>query len=266
MRSIFTVLTVGAFALSAAACSAAGGPASSGAANAGGTGGTIDGTHWKLTSYDVSGTSTTVPADVIVDARFAGGTIAGSSGCNVYSGPATVTGSTIQIGELVSTRMACEGPAADVETAYLANLAEAASFTATADTLTMFDANGAAILVYAAGAADPLVGQWNVTGYNNGREAVTTPLPGTSLTATFTADSVSGSGGCNDYNGSYTLDGANVTIGPLASTQKACEQDIMDQEAAFLAALQASATVEQSGAIVTLRDADGAIQVTLGGQ
>jgi heat shock protein HslJ len=37
----------------------------------------------------------------------------------------------------------------------------------------------------------------------------------------------------------------------------------MDQEAAFLTALQASTTVEQTGAIVTLRDAGGAIQVTL---
>ena len=90
---------------------------------------------------------------MVVDATFATGRV-GSSGCNVYTGPATVSGATIKVGDLVSTQMACVGPAADVEQAYLANLAKAAtSFTATADALTMFDASGAAILVYAAGAA-----------------------------------------------------------------------------------------------------------------
>ncbi len=267
MRSIVVVLAAGAIALAASACSSSGGSpsASSGpAAGAGGTGGTIEGITWKLTSFDSAGTSTTVPAGVSADARFDGGKVAGSGGCNVYSGPATISGATIKIGLLVSTQMACTGPANDVERAYLANLEKAASFTATADALTLFDGSGAAILVYAKGAANPLEGEWNVTGYNNGRQAVTSPIAGTTLTATFTADTVSGSAGCNDYNGSYKLDGDKVTIGPLATTRKACDQAIMDQETEFLTALQTPATVEQSGGIVTLRDASGATQVTLG--
>ena len=102
-----------------------------------------------------------------------------------------------------------------------------------------------------------------MTGYNNGKQAVVSPMTGTTLTATFTADTVSGSAGCNDYNGPYTLDGDKVTIGPLATTRKACEQPVMDQETAFLTALQTPATVEQNGGIVTLRNAAGATQVTL---
>ncbi len=257
MRRIILMLTVGAIALSAAACSTGGNSPS------GGTGGTLEGTTWKLTSYDVSGTSTTVPADVFVDARFAGGTVVGSSGCNVYNGPATQTGSSIKIGPLAGTLIGCEGPEADVETAYLANLGRATSFTATADGLTFFDPDGKAILVYAAGPANPLVGEWNVTGYNNGNQAVTSPLPGTTLTATFTAEEISGSGGCNTYSGPYTLDGTHITIGPLASTQMACEQNVMDQEAAFFAALQTPALVDASGGIVSLRDPNGTTQVTL---
>ena len=80
----------------------------------------------------------------------------------------------------------------------------------------------------------------------------------------FTADAVSGSSGCNTYTGGYKLDGLDVTIGPLASTQKACEQPLMDQEAAFLKALQTPARVEPGGGTVRLRDAAGAIQVTFG--
>ncbi len=258
MRRFILALTAGALVLSAAACSTAGSSPS------GGSGGTIEGITWMLTAYDVNSTSTPVPADVFVDARFAGGTVVGSSGCNVYNGPAVVTGSAIKAGPFSGTLMACQGPAADVEKAYLDLLAKAATFTATADVLTMFDVAGKTSLVYAAGAANPLVGAWNVTGYNNGKGAVTSPTAGSTLTATFTADTVSGSSGCNTYSGGYKLDGLNVAIGPLASTQMACEQPLMDQEAAFLTALQTPGTVEQSRGNVSIRNASGATQVTFG--
>ena len=93
----------------------------------------------------------------------------------------------------------------------------------------------------------------------------TSPIAGTELTVTFTPDGqASGSGGCNNFSGGYTLNGTSLTVGPLATTMKACEQDIMDQEMQFLTALQTPTTVEPSGATVTLRDASGATQVILG--
>jgi heat shock protein HslJ len=262
MRPFAIVFALGAIVLSTAACSTGGGATPSPAA-AGGTGGTLEGTQWRLSTFDKAGTPTQVPAGVVVDARFASGRVAGSSGCNVYSGPAPVTGASIKIGPVASTLMACAGPAAEVESDYLAALSKVASFTATSDSLTLYDAAGTPILVYAAGPANPLEGEWIVTGYNNGRQAVTSPIVGTTLTAVFTADAVSGSAGCNDYNGPYKLDGSKVTIGPLASTRKACEQAVMDQEQEFLTALQTPSTVEVSGATVTLRDASGATQVVL---
>ena len=263
MRHLASVIAIGAIALVATACSTTGGGSPSAASNGNITANPLDGTHWKLTSFDSGGTSTAVPAGVVVDARFAAGNIGGSSGCNVYTGPVTVTSTSIKVGALATTQMACPGPQSETETAYLAALAKAATFTATADALTMFDSGGSPILVYAAGPANPLEGDWNVTGYNNGKEAVTSPTSGTSLTATFTADAVSGSSGCNTYNGTYTLDGDALKIGPLATTRMACDQAVMDQETLFLAALAASTTVEQTGATVTLRNAAGATQVTL---
>ena len=120
---------------------------------------------------------------------------------------------------------------------------------------------------YAAGAANPLVGEWNVTGYNNGKQAVVSPVAGTTLTATFTESEVSGSSGCNTFTGSYTLDGDKLTVGPLASTMKACVDDaVMDQEAQFLTALQTPTTVELNGATVTLRANSGETQVVLAPQ
>ncbi|RIK16371.1 MAG: hypothetical protein DCC52_17750 [Chloroflexi bacterium] len=77
------------------------------------------------------------------------------------------------------------------------------------------------------------------------------------------APTPSGNAGCNNYNGSYQVDGATLQVGPLGSTRMFCEtpQGVMDQEAQFLAALQNSATYDISNDILTIRDASGAMQV-----
>lgn len=62
---------------------------------------------------------------------------------------------------------------------------------------------------------------------------------GTVVSAVFAADgSLAGSGGCNNYNTTYQVDGDQLTVnGPIASTLMACEAG-MDQEMVYLDALQ----------------------------
>ena len=65
--------------------------------------------------------------------------------------------------------------------------------------------------------------------------------------------SVSGTGGCNTFNGEVTIDGSDLTFGPLATTQMFCaEEGVADQEQAFLTALQdvTSYTVDDEGRLV----------------
>jgi heat shock protein HslJ len=69
--------------------------------------------------------------------------------------------------------------------------------------------------------------QWEVTGYNNGRQAVVSPQTGTRLTLMFQDGLVSGSSGCNRFHGSFTVEENRLTIHPLtihplATTRKAC--------------------------------------------
>ena len=52
---------------------------------------------------------------------------------------------------------------------------------------------------------------------------------------------VAGSGGCNSYTGSFSLDEVNlfvITVGPLAATEKSCPDPIGSQESAYFAALE----------------------------
>jgi heat shock protein HslJ len=64
----------------------------------------LSGTSWTVTSIDgnPTGRGPELTADFTVDGR-----INGDSGCNSYSGPYIQTGSTVRIGELLSTRRAC---------------------------------------------------------------------------------------------------------------------------------------------------------------
>jgi heat shock protein HslJ len=72
-------------------------------------------------------------------------------------------------------------------------------------------------------------------------------------TLEFTADGrVSGSGGCNRFTGSYTLDGDTLGVGPLASTKMMCPEAVMAQEDGFFQALGDVDQVAVSGSFLVI--------------
>lgn len=86
------------------------------------------------------------------------------------------------------------------------------------------------------------------------------PLPGTSLTATFGGTGTfNANGGCNSYSGTYTVNGNNISIGPLAGSQKACGTEVDQQEALYVTSLQAASRYElrSNGTFLVLFDAAG---------
>ena len=154
----------------------------------------------------------------------------------------------------------------DQESSYLKALGEIRSFAVTGDQLTLKDSSEQILLVYKAQAQDLSGTAWDVTGYNNGKQAVTSVLAGTALTAAFGPDgTIAGHSGCNEFSGPYSVNGNQITIGPLASTRKACSDPagVMEQEAQYLAALQSAATYKVEGNALELRMQDGALAVDL---
>jgi heat shock protein HslJ len=85
----------------------------------------------------------------------------------------------------------------------------------------------------------------------------------TEITALFEKGKVTGSAGCNTYNGEYTTtsgpSGNEITIGLLATTRMACEEDIMDQETRYLSALEAAQTYTIKDTTLTIYYPGGAL-------
>ena len=127
-------------------------------------------------------------------------------------------------------------------------------------------ADGAVLARFAAQSQSLAGTSWNVTGYNNGKQAVVSVLNGTSLTMAFTSDGrVGGSAGCNRYTATYIVDGQKLTIGPAAATRIMCTrpESVMEQERQFLQALEMVATARFEGDRLELRTAGGQLAVTL---
>lgn len=79
-------------------------------------------------------------------------------------------------------------------------------------------------------------------------------LPGIPTALRFADGNVSGSGGCNNIGGSYSVKGSDLIFGALVTTKMACAETQMTQEAKLLSLL--------SGKVNTRYTADGNLILT----
>jgi heat shock protein HslJ len=83
-----------------------------------------------------------------------------------------------------------------------------------------------------------------------GAEAVGDPAPSLAFTEEGT---VTGTTGCNTFNGEVSIEGSSLTFGPLATTRMAClEEELAEQEQTFLLAMEAVTgyTIDSQGRLV----------------
>jgi heat shock protein HslJ len=199
---------------------------------------------WTLVAYGDPANPIVVQGVTSLTAQFAAdGSLSGFGGCNNYSGTYQAgTDGTMKIGPLATTAMACaEGM--DQETAFLNALQTASSFS--------FSSQGQLQIKYVAGKEQVMVfaiGQKPLNSTNwvlisMGDPKNPQPVPaGSMITAVFASDgTLSGSGGCNQYNTTYTVQEDQMTIGPIASTMMACATGMEAEQAYF----QALGTVQQ---------------------
>lgn len=197
--------------------------------------------------------------------RFEGGRASGSDGCNRYSVPVSIRGSAIEFGPRgASTQMACAPDVMERAQQFNAALAAARSYKRGTDDLQLLDAGGTAVATFAVQSQALAGTRWQATGINNGRGALVSLVKDSRVTLAFSGDGkVSGTAGCNNFNGSYTQVRDKVTFAPPATTRKMCpDAAVMEQESAFVQALAGASTARIEGSRLELRKADGALAAT----
>lgn len=97
---------------------------------------------------------------------------------------------------------------------------------------------------------------WHVTSVD-GQD----PLDDHPITFEFdTEGNIAGDTSCNRFGGSCAIDGNTLEIGPLRSTRRACQPEVMQQEQNFLALLGAAATWKIDGEELVLTAPAGEIR------
>ena len=217
----------------------------------------LENTSWRLTTLP----GASLPAEQgrnAVTINFEAGRVQGFAGCNQFFGPYAQKGDRVELGSLGATMMACAEPAMSIENRFLKSFSGGLRVAVSGDELTLTPQDGGDPLRFERAAPSRLEGvKWEVTGYNNGRQAVVGPKLGTRITLIFSDGLVSGSSGCNRFHGSFKAEGNALTIQALATTRMACEGEVMAQEQEFLQALQSATTWKIVRGMLDVHRADG---------
>ena len=94
--------------------------------------------------------------------------------------------------------------------------------------------------------------------------AMNYPVRGTTVTLLFGEEMLSGSSGCNSYEASYTVTpaegaSADISVGPIDSTNQACTQEVMAQERGYLEIVTSAKSVTIDGETLILESANGTL-------
>ncbi|MCP4303757.1 MAG: META domain-containing protein [bacterium] len=115
-----------------------------------------------------------------------------------------------------------------------------------------------AILAVALTATDDIEGETWVAEELVIDGAMTAPISGTELTASFEDGSVNGIAGCNSFFASYEVDGSSVTVGPAGATMAFCAtpEGIMEQETTYLTLISTADSFTREGDRLELMEGD----------
>ena len=118
----------------------------------------------------------------------------------------------------------------------------------------------------ASGTSASINGTWKLDSYGSAFDQVPA-APGVDTSIEFGSDGrLSGTVGCNQFNGEYQVKGDKITFGPIASTRKFCEGSVGEQETTTLVVFIESAAFVIEGDILTLTSAGGSSVVVLAGK
>ena len=192
----------------------------------------------------------------------------GSGGCNYFLGVYDTNYDTLRLGTPAQTNLTCESPEGLMkqEASYLQALANVVEYREEDGKLLAYTVDDQLLLTFVPAEPVPVEGTAWLLKFQVLEGGPAPVSPGTEITALLEDGTISGSSGCNTYQGSYELNDDNLVIGDLAVTERVCEDPvgIMDQEAAYISTLSTVASLSQSGTTLELMDADGRLILLYG--
>jgi len=213
-------------------------------------------TSWELEAYGTPGHLTAAIPGKEPTLTFKTGDVNGSGGCNSFFGTYTSdTEGTLEITSLGSTMILCTNVnVMNQEHAFLDALGDAETYEVVGEDLRIQGGGKVLLLVESEEEPAPVEQpplkntSWELEAYGTPSH-LTAAIPGKEPTIDFSTSEVNGSGGCNSYFGSYTSDtDGSLEIYDIGSTMMLCmDEDIRDQEQAFLEALAAADNYEVVG-------------------
>ncbi|MBA3869842.1 MAG: META domain-containing protein [Anaerolineae bacterium] len=231
--------------------------------------------NWVLATYGTAEAPLSVLPEAPINLVFTQDGISGSSGCNTYFGQFKYDIHVLSFSGVGSTEKACAENVMTQETAYLNALKTATSYEIDNGVLKITYQDG--VLTYNGGTAPtlqvtvtPVVGgnsslgglaavNWVLSSFGPVAAPVAV-LPGSTVTAIFTTDGVTGSAGCNSYSGNFTYDNAALTFTPLITTKMACtDNNVMTQETTYLTALQSATGYQITNGQLQIAYPDGVL-------
>ncbi|WP_330179946.1 META domain-containing protein [Nocardia sp. NBC_01503] len=210
----------------------------------------------SFVSTEVKGTA--IPGGGPLTLQFRDGRVTANAGCNTATGPVTLDGGILKVGELATTMMGCPGENAGADDWALGVLRSAPTWKLSGSDLTI-TGNGNTVTMVDRKVANPdkpLVGTaWIVDSLvrNDAVERSRT-LDEVRPTLTIAPDgSVSGSAGCNTMTGRAEISGSEISF-QIATTRMMCDPQVMDVERAVLQALDGKATATVDADTLNLRN------------
>lgn len=180
---------------------------------------------WKLVSMIERPDKEVTPADGLITLNIQSRSLGGNGGCNTYGGDYKIVGKKIKIKDVVSTMMACDN--LQIEQTYFGLLGKSVSYSVIGKSLIFKDKNGRVVLrFYNAETEDEqtgIKGKWKAVFLMEKPDAEIIPEDGT-VTLNIQSKTLSGTGGCNHFSGEYKIDGRNIKIKQLATTEMDCHK------------------------------------------
>ena len=223
----------------------------------------LAGTSWTLVELNGKPalTSTTVSLD------FNGDKLTGNDGCNHIGGTYESSADQLTIGDdLMGTLMACVDDIMVQASEFTTALGQTVSFKIQDNQLSLFSGDGTLLAVFDQ-VSQKLAGtSWVATFVSSGtgNTAVTSSdIQAAQQTISFDqSGNLNGNAGCNSYFATFEVDGSSISIKGIGNTEMFCGEGVMEQETAYLNALEKAHSYRINTSSLKILAADGSTLIS----